>query len=342
MKKTFLLFAIAATTFAARAQVTLTGTSYTQNFDGLPTYPTGWNTYNNATASSLGTIEAIQYFGKSEPSMRKDLDSSCAGSVNVGGFKNFPSADVSHQDDNYCATPSPNDGYSDRALGVRQVSPTNGTHPNLDPGAAFVLKLANTTGFKTFTFSFKLQSLDTSSSRTTTWTVDYGVGATPTSFTPVTTTGTMTTGNHVFSNNTITGSFGTALDNKSTPVYIRIVALSATAGSGNRPSSAIDDFTLNYAPALAVSDLSAQPELTLNVLGAATTDKVTLAYSAEEAGDYTLYIYDIAGRTMHTQNIAVKPGTQSLTINGLRLTAGMYLAKMSNGNSASVAKMIVQ
>jgi len=82
--------------------------------------------------------------------------------------------------------------------------------------------------------------------------------------------------------------------------------------------------------------------VTLNVLGAATTDKVTLMYSAEETGDYTLCIYDIAGRMIHTQNIAVKPGTQSLTINDLHLTAGMYLAKMSNGNSASVAKMMVQ
>jgi hypothetical protein len=339
MKKTLLLFVVAGITFTANAQLTLTGTSYTQNFNGLPTYPTGWSTYNAATSTSLGNIEAIQYFGQSFPSVMRP-DTSCIATVYVGGFKDFPSANVCHEGDDYCATTPPS--YSDRALGVRQVSPTNATHPNLDPGASFVLKLANTTGLKTFALSFKLQSFDTSSPRVTTWTVDYGIGATPTSFIPVTTTGVMTTGGNTFSNNTVTASFGTALNNISTPVYIRISALSASAGSGNRPSSAIDDFTLTYLATTSVSTVSAQPELSLSVLGTATSDKLNLSYDAEEAGNYMLSIYDLAGRMMHNETIAAHTGAQTVSIDGLHLAPGMYIAKMNNGNSSSVARIVVQ
>ena len=340
MKKTILLFVLAGITLTVDAQLTLTGTSYTQNFNGLPTYPTGWSTYNNATSTSLGTIEAIQYFGVSFPSVLRP-DTGCIGTVNVGGFKNFPSGNVCHPGDDYCAATPPS--YTDRALGVRQVSPTNLTHPNLDPGASFVLNIANTTGFKTFTLSFKLQSLDTSSPRVTTWNVDYGIGTSPTSFTTVTpTSGTMTTGGNTFSNNTISVNFGTALDNKSTPVYIRIVALSGTAGSGNRPSSAIDDFTLNYIATTAVSTVSSQPALSLTVLGNATTDKITLAYSTEEAGNYNLSIYDLTGRIIHNETLVAQTGTQHISIDGLHLAPGMYIAKMNNSNSSSVARIMVQ
>ncbi len=66
---------------------------------------------------------------------------------------------------------------TDRALGLRQ---TGGV---ADPGGAFVFQIANTTGKINFTLDFSLQSLDASSTRTTTWLVEYGLGSNPTSFT---------------------------------------------------------------------------------------------------------------------------------------------------------------
>jgi len=350
MKKSLLLAVLGLSVLSAGAQVTLPGTSpYTQTFEGLPTYPTGWSTYTNATSTTVGSLQSIQYFGQSFPSVLRP-DTACIGNVNVGGFKNFPSATVSQPGDNYCATTPPS--YTNRALGIRQVGNTNSTFPNSDPGVAFVLKLANTTGHSAFNLSFKLQSLDTSSARITTWTVDYGVAATtttaPTAFTPATAVGTMTTGGNTFSNNTITVNFGGALDNKSTPVYIRIAALSpstlpAGATSGTRPSSAIDDFTLTYAGTTnAVEDIATQSQLGLTVLGQVTSTEATFAYTANEAGDYSFVIYDVTGRKVHAEMVHATSGTQQLKVSGLNLTTGMYIAKMSNETSSSVAKMILQ
>jgi Secretion system C-terminal sorting domain len=340
MKRILLIFGLSANILSANAQLTLTGTSYTQNFDGLPTYPTGWNTYNHATATSLGSVEAIQYFGSSIPSTYFADSSSCIGSVHVGGFKNFPSATVLSLSDDMCATTPPT--FTNRALGVRQVDSANGTHPKLDPGASFVLKIANTTGFSNFHLTFKLQSLDTMSTRTTTWTVDYGIGASPTSFTPATATGIMTTGNHVYSNNTITVNFGTALDNKSGPVYIRVAALAYTSGSGNRASTAIDDFNLTWSSTSGISNITGQPQVGLTVLGNATSDKVTFGYNLDENADYAFSIYDITGRVLHSQHINAKTGDQQIAISNMHLTPGMYFAKMYNSNSSSVAKIMIQ
>jgi hypothetical protein len=128
-------------------------------------------------------------------------------------------------------------------LGVRQTSSAG-----YDPGAGFVFQLDNTTGKSNLKMDFLLQSLDTSSAvtRTTTWAVDYAIGDNPTSFSTVAATGTMTTGNKVFSNNAISVTFPAALNNVSQKIWIRVVALSATTGSNNRPSTAIDDVVFTW------------------------------------------------------------------------------------------------
>jgi hypothetical protein len=45
---------------------------------------------------------------------------------------------------------------------------------------------------------------------------------------------------------TRTISFGNALDNQALPVWIRIVALDLSTGSGSRDTFGIDNFRLNY------------------------------------------------------------------------------------------------
>jgi hypothetical protein len=341
MKKTVLLFAIAISAYGAHAQVTLSGTSYMQDFNLLGAgMPTGWSTYHNATSTSLGTLEALTSTLDGYPSMKRP-DTSCAGLVVGGGFKNFPSATVATAGDNWCAAPPT---YSNRALGVRQVSPTNGTHPNLDPGAAFAVQLANTTGLTAFHLTFKLQALDTSSPRITTWSVDYGFGASPTTFTPATTTGTVTTGGNAFSNNTVSVNFGSALDNHTGPVWIRIVTLTATSGSGNRASSAIDDFNLTWTGGsnVGVTDVSANGVMPFSALGIASSSTVNLQATTAEAGNYTLNIYDMTGRNISNENLQLNEGTQTITVSNKHLAAGMYIAKLNNGKSQGIAKVIVQ
>lgn len=213
------------------AQLTLTGTSYTQDFNNIGTaLPTGWSVDTGATATTLGTNINTAFIGTPA--------ANTAWNATGGGFKNFASA-----------TPFPNfvagtvalqTSETNRALGIRQISAT-------DARVAFILEIANTTGLTNFDLSFKLQSLDSATSvRVTTWAVDYATTSSPASFTPATVTGTMTTGGNTYSNNTINVDFGTGLDNKTGPVYIRIVALNPTTGTGNRASTGIDDYSLTW------------------------------------------------------------------------------------------------
>ncbi|MCU0449777.1 MAG: T9SS type A sorting domain-containing protein [Bernardetiaceae bacterium] len=108
------------------------------------------------------------------------------------------------------------------------------------------MQIANTTGRAGFQLSFKLQSLDNTSTRITTWRVDYGIGTAPTSFTDANALGTLTTGNSTFASNNITVNFGSALDNQSQNVWMRVVALTASTGSGTRATTGIDDLVLTW------------------------------------------------------------------------------------------------
>jgi hypothetical protein len=215
------------------SQVTVSGGSYTENFDGTASgLPTGWTVRTGATATSLGTIQTFN-------------TTASAWNNTTGAFKNSASADglISSS----AATDQNNS--TDRAISSRQT----GTFG--DPGAAFVLQLANTTGLSNIQISFKIQSLDIASARAVNWIVDYGVGATPTSFTQIS-TGTLATGGSSFSNTTITLNNLIPAGNANN-VWVRIVALTASTGSGSRPTVGIDDFTLTATTS--IPSLSASP-----------------------------------------------------------------------------------
>ncbi len=228
MKKiTLLLLAVFTFGYIANAQIVLTGTSYSENFDGIGTaLPTGWSVRTGATASVLGAEAQFAVAAKSWTDSQ-------------GAFKNYASADGLTVGSDATAQ----NASSDRALGLRQSSSFG------NPGGAFVMQIANTLDKNSFEMSFKLQSLDTSSARTTTWIVDYGIGTSPTIFTPIATVpATITTGTNTFSNTNVTINFGISLDNISQPVWIRITTLTAAAGpsGSNRASSAIDDVQLTW------------------------------------------------------------------------------------------------
>ncbi len=222
-----------ASVAALQAQVSLTGTSYTQDFDGIGTgYPTGWSIKLHATATNLGTDTVLN--------MTKTKWTNTA----KGAF-NYASADGLLATDTLQAT---QDASTDRALGIRQTGTVG------DPGAAFVMQIANTTAMNTFSMSFKFQSLDASSPRTTTWKVQYATGAAPTVFTDlVTTPATLTTGGTLWSNTNVTVNFGALLDDQAGPVWIRIVTLAGSVGSGNRPTTAIDDVNLTWSNGVATT-----------------------------------------------------------------------------------------
>jgi hypothetical protein len=180
-----------------------------------------------ATASSIGTGD-MTAFGGWAPTVWNNVSA---------GAKNFASATGLNSASDLTAQGA----STNRAFGIRQTSGTG-----YDPGSAFVVLLDNTTGKSNFQMSFQLQSLDNTSGRTTAWTVDYGVGDAPTVFTPVTTNPASLSTSPTFGGTNVTLSLPAAVNNQTQKVWVRIVTLSATTGSGNRPSSAIDDFQLSW------------------------------------------------------------------------------------------------
>lgn len=216
-------------------QITLSSSPFIEDFNSLATaLPTGVTVKTGATASTFGTDATFNI-------------NASAWNVTSSGFRNSASATGLTATSDATAQSA----ATNRALALRQSAGTG------DPGGSFVFQIANTSAKTAFNLSFKLQSLDNTSPRTTTWTVDYALGETPTAFTNANATGTLTTGGSTFSNNTINVNFGNALDNKDSKVWIRISTLTSSTGSGNRPTSAIDDFNLSWTAASGGLDVTA-------------------------------------------------------------------------------------
>lgn len=233
--KIALLLSVLFVGSAAQAQLTLSGSGYFQSFDSVSTgLPLGWEIDSNATATSKGSAMLFNV----NPIQWKLPATTSGKGLNFAAKNGFtdPGTSTAIQA-----------AATNRAMGLRQIA-------NTDSQIAFTVVIAQTTGLINLSMSFLLQSLDTSSARVTTWEVQYGIGANPTSFTTIPATGTLTTGGSGnFSSNLINVSFGAALDNINTPLVIRIATLHKTVGSNNRASSAIDSLTINWTGAAAPS-----------------------------------------------------------------------------------------
>ncbi|GHN02040.1 hypothetical protein WSM22_35290 [Cytophagales bacterium WSM2-2] len=304
MKKLLLLCFVFSFSLAF-AQVTLGPSPLSQDFNLIGTgLPSGFTIRTGATATALG---ASQAFGTG----------AVAWNNTSGAFKNFASG----SDLPSSATSAQQNASTNRSLGIRQTGTLG------DPGAAFVLQLANTAALKDFKLAFKLQSLDNTSPRVTTWRVDYGFGPTPASFTAATATGTLTTGGSLFTNNTINVDFGSALNNRPDDVWIRIVAIAASTGSGNRASSAIDDFSLTYNTGIAPT-----PTLSVNPTSIAFGNQAIGTTSAAQS--YTLNYANLDG-----SNVTVSTATPfsiSKSAGGPFTSNLIYTAAELSGSSTTI------
>lgn len=217
-------------------QITLGGSSpFNISFDNIGTagLPAGVYVKQDASNSYLGNEGAVY---------QNNFNGATAWNQTSLGFKNYASATGLTSTSSSTAQAN----STNRALGFRQTG-TAGSGG--DPGAAFCFLLSNTTGKSNLQLEFKLQSLDApvSAGRTTTWRVDYGTGLSPAFFSTVTTSpASIFTSNGTFLNTTVTVNFGNLLNNITQPVWIRIVTLSGTSGSGNRPSTGIDDVKFSW------------------------------------------------------------------------------------------------
>ncbi|MBI5387449.1 MAG: hypothetical protein HZA90_22550 [Verrucomicrobia bacterium] len=206
------------------AGIILTGTAYSQTFDSLGTgLPGGWGVYTDAGSSSLGTVGTFT-------SAKSYWSASSAGFYNVASANGLTAS----------ATTAAQNNSVDRALGIRQA----GTPSGYDPGAAVVLEIQSTTGFKDFTLSFKALMLDVNP-RSTTWTFDYRVGGSG-SFTSLGTYSDPAEWGPTPV--TFTPTDLASWNDQASSVFFRVLALSGSSESGTRDMIGIDDVSLSFVP----------------------------------------------------------------------------------------------
>ena len=144
---------------STQAQVSLPGAGYLESFDTLEAgLPPGWSVRTGATASSPGSPSAFS-------------GTPYAWNGTGGGFHNYASTDGLGAGTSAALQAA----ATDRALGVRQTTTVG------DPGAAFVLQVADTLGYRDFTLAFSFHLVD-EEGREGTWSVDYALGNDPAGF----------------------------------------------------------------------------------------------------------------------------------------------------------------
>ena len=244
-----------------KAQVVLSDTSYTQTFDSLASgLPTGWRVATGATATSLGTA------GTTAPAVGGWSDT-------TGAFKNFASADDTSLTSS--SSTSAQAASTNRALGIRQAS-------SLDAGVAFEFNFSSS-NLTISSLSLDLLMLSVQA-RSTTWTIDYGIGSSPTTFTSL---GTYSDPG-VFGATTLTINTGLSLLSDQSSVWIRVVALTASTGSGSRDSFGIDNFTLNYSASGSLVSIGAGNTFTPSSFGGAAITSADTAVFDGSAQTVTL------------------------------------------------------
>jgi hypothetical protein len=234
MAGSILVCSIIVTATAASAQVTLTGTSYAEAFDGIGSgLPPGWTVRTNASSTNLGAPASFNA-------------TNTTWGTQTGQFANYSST-TGNGGTNFLGGESTTvqGNCTNRCLGMRQTTSFG------DPGAAFVLQLQNTLGFSGFQLSLDCNLLSEQTNRSTVWTIDYGVGAAPVSFTVL---GTYADPG-AFGATTKTFSFGNRLDRLDQNVWIRVAALDASTGSNRCDTVGIDNVRLAYSASGAVTPI---------------------------------------------------------------------------------------
>jgi predicted extracellular nuclease len=180
--------------------------------------------------------------------------------------------------------------------------------------------------------SFLAQMLSVQT-RSTVWTVQYGIGATPATWTTLTTF----TDPGAFGSTTINLSgFGTALDNQPN-AWLRIVALGASTGGGNRDSFGLDDFTI----VTTAGSGPTPPAITTPPAGQTVTAGATVQFSVVAGGTAPLsYHWRKNTAPLSDGGIVTGALSDTLTLTGVAVgDTGSYDVVVTNaaGSATSAA-----
>lgn len=306
----------------SKEQVTLNTSPYTENFDNLGSagIPIGFSVKHLASSSFIGKDTTLNV--KNAPVRWAEI---------TRGFKNFASANSLN---NPGADTTSQKNSTDRALGVRQSSSFG------DSGAAFIFQISNTLARKNFKLNFNLQSLDSSSPRSTRWIVDYGFGENPTTFTPASINAdSLTTGKKSFSNLLVEAGFEGALDNNEGPITIRVVTLKRTSGQGNRASTAIDNWNLSWEDlSTSVTNINKNNH-SIRVSGNIAS-VLNLHFTETKLNPVTIQLIALNGGTVYQKQLSKVSVGQTEMINGAHLQSGVYLLNVISKDSKFSTKLV--
>ncbi|MCU0787808.1 MAG: immunoglobulin domain-containing protein, partial [Verrucomicrobia bacterium] len=304
---------------SASAQRTLTGTNYTESFDGIAGgLPTGWTCRFNASAAEVGDELPFTNGITTWSGATIGLPYNMASVFNIDPGTSLPfsaGTDATAQNN-----------ATNRAPGQRLSSGTDGE-------TTWTLQIANTLGLADFVVSMDLLCL-TTNSRTGTWTVDYAVGNAPVSFTPLGYLGDIIIdGTNAFGA-TNSGALVIPADanNQGQNLWIRLALLTDTAPSGGRDTYGIDNFVLNYTGGVMNTDpptVTTQPQSITNSAG------TTALFVVEADGAPVLaYQWRKNGNDIPGENLA------NLTLNEVvTADAGDYDVVITNNYGAKTSQV---
>ncbi len=300
-------------TVGLTAQVALSSSPYNQTFDTLGSgLPAGWTVYTGATATGLGTPATV------------NTATTVSWAATTGQFVNLASADNNGAPFTGAEAIAVQSAATDRALAIRQTGAFG------DPGASFNFNFS-TVGRQVTSISFLAQMLSVQT-RSTVWTVQYGIGATPATWTTLTTFSDP----GVFGSTTINLSgFGTALDNQSN-VWPRVVALAASTGAGSRDSFGLDDFTI----VTTAGSGPTPPSIGTPPAAQSVTEGATVQFSVVASGTAPLsYQWRKNTTSLSDGGIVAGALTDTLTLTGVSLgdTGGYDVVVTNAAGSATSA-----
>lgn len=203
------------------AQVPLVSGVNTENFDSIGGgLPAGWSVRTGANSTSLGAAATWS-------------TSAITWGNTTGNWRNVAANDGGLPSS---ATTAAQAAATDRAVGIRQSGSFG------DPGAALAFNFSST-GLQVTGVSFSAQMLSVQS-RSTVWTLQYGIGAVPGSWVDLATFADP----GAFGATTVSAAVPVdTLDNQAN-VWLRVVALSGSSGSGSRDTFGVDDFVITTTP----------------------------------------------------------------------------------------------
>ncbi|HEY4246900.1 MAG TPA: ExeM/NucH family extracellular endonuclease [Lacunisphaera sp.] len=299
------------------AQVALSSGTYSQTFDSIGGgLPPGWSVYTGATATATGTAAS--------PNL-----TAVSWSSTTGQWANVAAADNNGTPFTGTEAVAAQAAATDRALGIRQTGSFG------DPGASANFNFS-TIGQQVTSISFSAQMLSVQT-RSTGWSVQYGVGAAPATWVTVATYSDP----GAFGTTTVTASgFGTALDNQSN-VSLRVVALTASTGAGSRDTFGIDDFTI----VTAATSGDTPPSIVTPPAAQAVNEGDTVQFTVSATGTAPLvYQWRKDSAPLSDGGIISGAATATLTLSGVSVgDAGSYDVFITNtaGSATSAPASLV-